>query len=297
MADHLTPSVTMKIIKSSFKPLLAMLGVVAALQAAPSMAAELSQTLPPTPAPAKFDRTGFANVNGIRLYNAEVGKGSPVLLLHGGLANSDYLAKQVEALKAHHLVIAVDTRGHGRSTRDDRPYGYDLMADDVIALLDQLHIKKADVVGWSDGAIQGIDLAIRYPDRVGKIVAFGVNTNTDGLKPDFDKNPVFAEFIKRAANDYAKLSSTPKEYEAFLNQIGKMWEGQPNWTDAQLKTIKSKVLILDGEHDEGIKLEHNIYMAHTIPGAQLMILPGVSHFAFIQDPKMFNFAITHFLDN
>ncbi|VVE30463.1 alpha/beta fold hydrolase [Pandoraea anhela] len=290
----------MTIFKFSLKPLRAMVGAVgiaAALHAATSSAAELWQTLPPTPAPAKFDRAGFANVNGIRLYNAEVGKGSPVLVLHGGLANSDYLARQVDALKAHHRVIAVDTRGHGRSTRDDRPYGYDLMADDVVALLDQLHIKKADVVGWSDGAIQGIDLAMRYPDRVGKIVAFGVNTNTEGLKPDFDKNPVFAAYIKRAATEYTKLSSTPKEYDAFLAQIGKMWDSQPNWTDEQLKTIKSKVLILDGEHDEGIKLEHNIYMAHTIPGAQLMILPGVSHFAFIQDPKMFNYAITHFLDN
>ncbi|MFJ2995404.1 alpha/beta fold hydrolase [Pandoraea sp. NPDC087047] len=73
-------------------------------------------SVPGQPAPAKFDRSGFANVNGIRLYNAEVGKGSPVLLLHGGLAKADYLARQVDALKAHHRVIAVDTRGHGRST-------------------------------------------------------------------------------------------------------------------------------------------------------------------------------------
>jgi len=89
----------MKILKSSLKPLLAALSVVAALHAAPSFAAERWQTLPPTPAPVKWDRAGFADVNGIRLYNAQVGKGSPVLLLHGGLANSDYLAKQVEALR------------------------------------------------------------------------------------------------------------------------------------------------------------------------------------------------------
>jgi len=181
-------------------------------------------------------------------------------------------------------VIVVDTRGHGRSTRDDRPYGYDLMADDVVALLDQLHIKKADVVGWSDGAIQGLDLAMRYPDRVGKIVAFGVNTNTDGLKPDFDKNPVFAAFIERAAKDYAKLSATPKEYDAFLNQIGKMWADQPNWTDAQLQSIRAQVLVVDGDHDEAIKRAHTEYIAATIPNAGLLILPNTSHFAFLRIP-------------
>jgi pimeloyl-ACP methyl ester carboxylesterase len=262
-----------------------------------SAAAERWQTLPPTPKPVAWDRSGYANVNGIRLYNAQVGSGTPVLLLHGGLANSDYLANQVRALRNKHLVIVVDTRGHGRSTRDAKPYGYDLMADDVVALMDQLKIKKADVVGWSDGAIQGLDLALRYPSRVGKIVAFGVNTNTSGLKADFDKTPVFAAFIERASKEYATLSTTPQEYNAFLDQIGKMWADQPNWSDDQLRTIKSPLLVLDGEHDEGIKLEHNIYIAHTIPNAQLMILPGVSHFAFIQDPKAFNAAITHFLDD
>jgi pimeloyl-ACP methyl ester carboxylesterase len=89
------------------------------------------------------------------------------VLLHGGLSNSDYWGNQIKALAPHHTVIVVDSRGHGRSTRDDRPYGYDLMADDVVALLDTLHIAKADIVGWSDGGILGIDLALRHPDRIG----------------------------------------------------------------------------------------------------------------------------------
>src|SRR5262245_62165390 len=118
------------------------------LQAA--MGAERWQELPPTPAPVPGLTTGHAEINGIRLYYAEIGHGSPVVVLHGGLANSDYLGSQVQALAARHRVIVVDSRGHGRSTRDKQPSGYDLMTDDVVALLDQLKIQKADIVGWSD---------------------------------------------------------------------------------------------------------------------------------------------------
>ena len=133
-----------------------------------ALADALWQTLPPTPPPVAGEHTGHAKVNGISLYYATIGHGPPVVLLHGGLANSDYWGNQVTALAPRHTVILVDSRGHGRSTRDARPYGYDLMADDVVALLDTLHIAKADVVGWSDGGILGLDLAIRHPDRVGK---------------------------------------------------------------------------------------------------------------------------------
>ena len=134
-----------------------------------ALADALWQTLPSTPPPVAGEHAGHAKVNGINLYYATIGHGPPVVLLHGGLANSDYWGHQVTALAPHHTVILVDSRGHGRSTRDARPYGYDLMADDVVALLDTLHIAKADMVGWSDGAILGIDLAIRHPDRVGNL--------------------------------------------------------------------------------------------------------------------------------
>ena len=180
--------------------------------------------------PAQF---GHAKVNGISLYYATIGHGSPVVLLHGGLANSDYWGNQIKALAPRHTVIVVDSRGHGRSTRDARPYGYDLMADDVVALLDARHIAKADVVGWSDGAILGLDLAIRHPDRVGKVFAFAANTVTSGVQKSVEKNPTFAAFIERAGHEYAKLSATPKDYDAFVAQISKMWETEPNWTDAQ----------------------------------------------------------------
>src|ERR1700733_5605730 len=153
-----------------------------------AMAEALWQTLPPTPPPVADEHTGHAKVNGISLYYATIGRGPPVVLLHGGLANSDYWGNQVRVLLPRHTVILMDSRGHGRSTRDSRPYGYDLMADDVAGLLDTLHIRRADVVGWSDGAILGLDLAIRHPDRVGKIFAFAANTVTSGVQAGVETN-------------------------------------------------------------------------------------------------------------
>ncbi len=261
-----------------------------------AFAGERWQTLPPTPAPVVGAQSGHAEVNGIRLYYSKVGHGSPVVLLHGGLGNADYWGLQAKALATRHTVISVDSRGHGRSTRDARPYGYDLMADDVIALLDQLKIPRADFVGWSDGAILGLDLAMRYPQRVGKVFAYAANTRTSGVKEGVEHNPTFAAYIERAGQEYTRLSPTPTEYPAFVEQIGHMWASQPNWSDGDLAKIKTPVLIVDGDHDEAIKREHTEYMAAAIPGAGLLILPNVSHFAFLQDPGLFNAALEHFLD-
>jgi pimeloyl-ACP methyl ester carboxylesterase len=263
--------------------------------ALPCDGAERWETLPPTPAPIATDRSGEAEANGIKIHYAIYGQGSPVIFLHGGLANTDYWGNQVPAVAAHHTVILMDSRGHGRSTRDARAYGYDLMADDVVALMDVLKIPKADVVGWSDGGILGIDLAMRHKERVGKVFAFAANTVTSGVVEGVEKNPTFAAYIERAGHEYSEHSTTPKEYDAFVDQISKMWADQPNWTDDQLKAIDTPVLVVDGDHDEAIKRTHTEYIAATIPHAGLLILPNASHFAFLQDPDQFNFAILHFL--
>src|SRR5882757_2164359 len=167
-------------------------GFLMVFAALPAGAAERWETLPPTPAPIPTDRRGEAQVNGISIHYRIYGQGSPVIFLHGGLANTDYWGGQVTAVAAHHTVILMDSRGHGRSTRDARPYSYDLLADDVVALMDSLKIAKADIVGWSDGAILGIDLAMRHKERVGKVFAFAANTVTSGVKDGVEKNPTFA---------------------------------------------------------------------------------------------------------
>ncbi len=136
---------------------------------------------------------------------------------------------------------------------------------------------------------------MRHPDRVSEIFAFAANTVTSGVKDGVEKNPTFAAFIERAGHEYEAYSATPKQYDAFVAQISKMWASQPNWTDGQLKAITASVLVVDGDHDEAIKREHTEYIASTIPRAGLLILPNASHFAFLQDPELFNYAILHFL--
>ena len=120
--------------------------------------------------------------------------------------------------------------------------------------------------------------------EIGKVFAFAANTVTSGVKEGVEQNPTFAAFIKGAGHEYEAYSTMPKDYDAFVEQISKMWASQPNWTDAQLKAISAPVLVADGDHDEAIKREHTEYIAATIPGAGLLILPNASHFAFLQDP-------------
>jgi pimeloyl-ACP methyl ester carboxylesterase len=251
--------------------------------------------LPPTPKLPKTERHGYAPVNGIKLWYAVFGEGEPVIFLHGGLANADYWGLQIPAIARHYQVIVMDSRGHGRSTRDSRPYGYDLMADDVAGLLDFLKIKQAAVVGWSDGGILGLDLAIRHPDRVSKVFAFAANTDPSGVIDGTDKNPTFAAYIARAGREYRTLSATPDGYDAFVDAIAKMWATQPNWTAQQLGAIKTPVLVVDGDHDEAIKRSHTEQIAAEIPGAGLLILPDTSHFSFLQDPDQFTWHVLHFL--
>jgi pimeloyl-ACP methyl ester carboxylesterase len=261
----------------------------------PASAAKRWKVLPPTPAPIPSERSGQADANGISIHYAVYGEGSPVILLHGGLANADYWGHQVRALAPHHTVIVMDSRGHGHSIRDSLPYSYDLMAEDVVSLMDVLGVPKTDVVGWSDGATLSLNLAIRHPDRVGKIFAFAATTMPSGTKLGAIMNPTILAFFKRAAHEYNAYSATPKEFGSFFMQIIKMLASQPNWTDADLETIVAPVLVVHGDHDETIKREHAEYIASTIPGAGLLILPNVSHFAFLQDPELFNDAVLHFL--
>jgi pimeloyl-ACP methyl ester carboxylesterase len=253
-------------------------------------------TLPPTPTLPKAAQSGYAGVNGVKIWYATFGRGEPVILLHGGLANANYWGNQVRALQTHYRVFVMDSRGHGRSTRNDQPYGYDLMAGDVVALMDFLKIPKAAIVGWSDGAILGLDIAMTHPERVAKLFAFAANSDPSGVA-DIAQSPVFNAFIARAEQEYEKLSPTPTEYKSFLGQIEKMWETQPNWTAADLHRIAVPVWIVDADHDEAIKRENTEFMAREIPNAGLLLQPEVSHFSFLQDPEQFTADMLHFLQH
>jgi pimeloyl-ACP methyl ester carboxylesterase len=264
--------------------------------AAPALAAQQWLELPPTPSLPKPVKSGLVPVNGIQIWYASFGRGEPVILLHGGLANANYWGHQVRALEGLYQVIVMDSRGHGRSSRDAQPFGYDLMASDVLALMDHLGLKRAAIVGWSDGAIIGLDIAMHHPDRVSKLFAFAANSDPSGVA-DIAKSDVFNAFIARAGEEYKRLSPTPTEYKTFVDGITKMWESQPHWTEADLAKISTPTWIVDGDHDEAIKRENTEFMAAHIPDAGLLIQPGVSHFSFLQDPAQFNNDLLHFLEH
>jgi pimeloyl-ACP methyl ester carboxylesterase len=264
--------------------------------AAASAPGELWQTLPPTPRLPSAVKSGYAPVNGIRMFYATFGRGAPILLLHGGLANSNYWGDLIPILvRSHRRVIVADSRGHGRSTRSAEPYSYELMASDVLALLNYLKLTKVDLVGWSDGAIIGLVIAMQHPERLRRLFAYAANSNPSGVRPDLDSNPVFASYVQRTRQEYCELSPTPGDYETFLAQIQAMWAEQPNFAAAQLQRISVPTAIADGAHDEAIKREHTEYLARAIPGATLTILPDLSHFGMLQNAPEFGSAVINFV--
>jgi pimeloyl-ACP methyl ester carboxylesterase len=269
---------------------------VIGLRAAAAHAEAQWETLPPTPTLPKPTQSGYAPLNGIRIWYASFGRGEPVFLLHGGLANSNYWGNQVPALARHYRVVVMDSRGHGRSSHDDRPYGYDLMASDVLGLMDFLKVPRAAIVGWSDGAILGLDIGVHHPERLTKLFAFAANSDPSGVA-DIAQSPVFNAYIARAEKEYEALSPTPSQYKSFLAQISKMWETQPSFSVEQLRGITVPVWIVDADHDEAIKRENTEFMSNTIPNAGLLIQPWVSHFSFLQDPPQFTSDVLHFLEH
>jgi pimeloyl-ACP methyl ester carboxylesterase len=273
---------------------LAVLVFIALCGALPAQAQHAWERLPPTPTLPPPAHSGTVPVNGIRMWYAVYGHGPAVILVHGGMANANYWGLQIPALARGFQVIVVDSRGHGRSTRTAVPITYHLMASDVLFLMDALRIPQVALVGWSDGAIIGLDIAIHHPERLTRLFAFAANSDTSGVV-DVGKNPVFEAYAHRTQDEYQKLSLAPSEFAAFHKQLDTMWGTEPHFTDAQLRSIKVPTWIVDGDHDELIKRQDTDRMAHLIPGARELILPGVSHFAFLQDPKQFNDALLRFL--
>jgi pimeloyl-ACP methyl ester carboxylesterase len=273
------------------------LALTLALLATPVFADDRWMSIPaPGPMPTPI-ATGMAPVNGIDMYFATYGSGKPMLLIHGGLGNADIWAAQVVDLMKDHLVIVADSRGHGRSTRTQEPFGYDLMSSDYLALLDYLKIEKVDLVGWSDGGIIGLDIAMSHPERLTHLFAQAANITTDGVDPAVATDAVFGSYIEWMGREYATMSPTPDQFDAFVAQISEMWATQPNWTDAQVAAITVPTAVVAGEYDEAILRPHTEKIASLIPGAKLVILPGVSHFAMLQAPEEYTAAVRALIDN
>ena len=252
-------------------------------------------TLPPTPDLPAASRSGLATVNGASIFFAQFGAGPPVLLLHGGLASSNYWGHQVSELAKTFSVTVMDTRGHGRSPVTSPKFSYRIFADDAAALLDFLGIPAAAIVGWSDGAITGLQLAITRPRRVTKLFAFAANASPTGLKPGGTRSAAFQSFLRRCRAEYAGLSPQPERWPQLVNGLRPMWRSEPNFTARLLATVSVPTAISDGEHDEIIRPAHSQSLARAIPGARLIRQPGVSHFAMLQNPAQFNQTLIEFL--
>jgi pimeloyl-ACP methyl ester carboxylesterase len=238
---------------------------------------------------------GYVDHDGARIWYATYGSGSPVILLHGGLGHSGNWGYQVPTLvSSGHRAVLIDSRGHGRSTRDLRPFMYELMASDVVAVMDALHLEKAAFVGWSDGACIALILAMKASARVAGVFYFGCNMDPSGAK-EIVPAPILDRCFGRHAKDYAQLSATPDQFKAFAAAVGLMQKTQPNYSARDMAAIHVPVAIVQSEHDEFIKPEHAEYLARSIPGAELILLPGVSHFAPLQRPEQFNSVMRAFL--
>jgi pimeloyl-ACP methyl ester carboxylesterase len=255
----------------------------------------------------KFDQEGSASLpvtevqghvenKGARIWYAAYGSGVPVILLHGGLGNAGNWGYQVPALVANgYQAILIDSRGHGRSTRDAQPFSYELMASDTLVVMDTLKVQKAGFIGWSDGACTALILADQYPERAAGVFFFACNMDPSGTK-EFEFTPIIGHCIGRHMKDYAALSATPDKFDEFSEAVGLMQKTQPNYSVSDLAKIRVPVVIVQSEHDEFIKREHAEYLARSIPSAGLIDLPGVSHFAPLQRPEQFNEVMLAFLD-
>lgn len=230
------------------------------------------------------------SVNGVRIYYETFGEGKPVLILHGGLGHLEDMQHQIRALASTRFVIAADSRGHGRSTDADEPLRYTQMADDMVKLLDALGVQKTDIVGFSDGGIIGLDLAMRYPTRVRRLVAIGSNYDVDGL---IDKPDPAAEPPRRLC--FLLCGADPADRRALYRKVSTLWLTQPHYTTADLARINVPTLIMAGQFDV-IKRSHSDQLTAAIPGAQEAIIPDGTHSVIGEYPDTVNARILKFLD-
>ena len=260
-------------------------------------AEEAWKTIPTAPAMPDASQSGTASVNGIEMYHAVYGdaEGTPILMIHGGLAHADIWAAQVADLSQDYRVIVADTRGHGRSTNDGSAYSISLLAQDYLALLDELDVDKVHLVGWSDGANIGYEISKTAPDRLASHFAHAGNVTLAGVDPSVETNAVFGSYVGMMAGDYAKMSPTPDGFEGFVAGVSEMWFADKADGLETIKAITVPTLVVQSEHDEAILHDHSAAIAENIPGAKLLVLAGTSHFSMFQKPEAYSAAVRDWL--
>ena len=219
-------------------------------------------------------------------YYIEKGIGEPLILLHGNGEDGSYFAHQMDAFAAHFHVIAIDTRGHGQTPRGEAPFTIRQFADDLLVFMNEHHMEKAHLLGFSDGGNIAMVFALKYPERVGKLILNGANLNASGVKR---KIQIPIEIGYRMAKLFAGRSRKAKKNAEMLG----LMVNDPNVKVEELSRIQNPTLVIAGDHDM-IKDQHTRLIAQSIPGAELCILQG-NHFIANKNPQSFNEAVLRFL--
>jgi pimeloyl-ACP methyl ester carboxylesterase len=248
-------------------------------------------------------------VNGMQMYYEVSGAGDPLIVLHGAYMNIPSMGAIIPRLAEHHKVYALELQGHGRTTDIDRPITYQNLADDVAAFMDAVSLKKADVFGYSMGAIAGLQFAIRHPDKVNKLIMTSGAYDFEGWQPDFrafiPKMTVEMFVGMPFAQDYRKLAANPEGFPALVKKVIAL-EKEPMAWEADVKAMKTPVLIITGDADAA-SLEHSVAMFRLLGGgvmgdmgkplaaSRLAVLPATAHTAVINQPDLLLAFIDPFL--
>lgn len=245
----------------------------------------------------KSKRNGrYVNTGRLRLYYEAYGKGEPLFWLHGGLSCIDGLRYQIPAFVKKYKVILPERPGHGHTADIAGNYSYEVMAEQTLALMKKLKIRKASFAGYSDGANLLLWFAAKYPARVKKIVLVGGNFHHRGCEPSFQK-----ELKKQNPKKYgvdprytAYSPDKPEHYFKVFEKCRKLWLTEPKWKPALLKKIRCAALIVAGDRDM-IRPEHSLEMMRLIKKSQLAIIPGTTHSLLKEKPEIVNQIILNFL--
>jgi pimeloyl-ACP methyl ester carboxylesterase len=248
------------------------------------------------------------NVNGMQMYYEVSGSGEPLIILHGAYMNIPAMGAIVPLLARTHRIYALELQGHGRTTDIDRPITYPNLADDVAGFMDAVGLRKADVFGYSMGAATGLQLAIRHPAMVNRLVVSSVAYDASGLQPEFKSMlPQLTVDMLPAAleQDYRKLAANPNGFRELARKLIAL-EHEPMAWEADLKAMKTPVLIISGDADVAT-LEHSVAMfrllgggvmgdmGKPLPASRLAILPASSHTAVIGQAELLHALIEPFL--
>ncbi|HTE01871.1 MAG TPA: alpha/beta hydrolase [Mucilaginibacter sp.] len=230
----------------------------------------------------------YYDVRGIKMYTETYGTGKPLLLIHGNGGSIRDFTSTIPYFSKKYKVIAVDSRAHGKTVDSKDSLSFEMMADDFAGLLDKMHIKSAYVIGWSDGGINALVMAMRHPKKVIKLASTGANLTPDSsaLRPSLWK-----DMVRQYEADKNKPRKTAKEKNDW--KIFMLDYVQPNIPFAALKAIKCPSLIICGDHDL-IPIEHTTKIYQAIPQAYLWVVPNSGHGTLIEHKDDFNKVVSEF---